>query len=198
MILRARCARRAGLTLLLVVGIAGCATTVEEPSPPPVQTSVPPPAVRAKPTTAPAPPPAPRVEAEAPPEPQRPPVVVSRPNDVDGLIAEFQRLRRLPAADVAREQEAARQAFAQARTDTTRMRYAMTLALPGMPPADDGRALEMLEPVVRNGASALNGLAVLLASYIQEQRRLGAQVQALQQKLEALRALERNLTERRR
>lgn len=196
MIRPARFAFRVCVTALAALGIIGCATVEEKPvvtAPPP---AAPPPPPKAKVAA----PPPPKVEVEAPPEPppQRPPIVVYRPSEVEWLINEFQRLRKLPAAEVTREQESARQAFILARSDTARVRYAMTLALPGTAPSDDAKALDMLEPVVRNGSSTLNGFAVLLASYIQEQRRLAAQVQALQQKLEALRALERNLSERRR
>jgi cell division protein FtsB len=70
---------------------------------------------------------------------------------------------------------------------------------------------------VRNATAPLHGIAFLLASLIQEQRRVSAQLQALQQanqsltqnnqalqqnlhglqqKLDALRTLERSLTER--
>jgi len=119
-------------------------------------------------------------------------------------------LRRLPAAELAREQEAARNAFNQSRTDSARVRYAMTLAVPGAPGSDDARALELLDPLAKTPGASLHALAFLLTSYIQEQRRLHAQlaglqqnvnglqqnVHALQQKLDALRTLERSLSER--
>ena len=128
---------------------------------------------------------------------------VRRVSEVEALVAEFQRLRRLAPSEVAREQEAARQVFNQSRSDAARVRLAMTLALPGGPANEESRALELLDPLVRNPGSALYGLALLMASYIQEQRRLGGQVQALQQnmhglqqKLDALKTLERSLSER--
>ena len=126
-----------------------------------------------------------------------------RPTEVESLIAEFQRLRRLPANDLAREQDSARQAFGQSRSDAARLRFAMTLTLPGSSANEESRALELLDPLVRNPGAALYGLALLMASYIQEQRRLGGQVQTLQQnvhglqqKLDALKSLERSLSER--
>jgi len=193
-----RARRCVGTAVALALVIAGC-TTVPKEEEQPVAAPTPQPTPTAEPSIAVSPPPAPKLEEEvieAPPPP-RAPTIVYKPSDVDILVNEFQRLRKLPGSDIAREQEAARQALLQSRSDTARVRYAMTLALPGTVPGDDARALETLEPVVRNGSSALNGLAVLLASYIQEQRRLGAQVQALQQKLDALRSLERSLSERR-
>ena len=169
------------LTWAIAVGVlAGC-TSVEPPSPPPLQVEP--------------------VPEAAPPPARRPPA--ARAGDVESLLAEFPRLRRLNAAELMREQEAARQAFSQSRSDAARVRLALTLALPGSVSNEEVRALEILDPVVRNPGSALNGLAMLLAGYIQEQRRLGGQlqglqqnVQGLQQKLEALRSLERSLSER--
>ncbi|MGZ5145612.1 MAG: hypothetical protein ACXWCP_18865, partial [Burkholderiales bacterium] len=106
-------------------------------------------------------------------------------------------------ADVAREQEAARQAFAQTRSDAARVQLAMALSVPGSGAVDETRALDLLEPLAKNPLAPLHGLAFLLSTHIQEQRRIVAQlqglqqnVQGLQQKLDALRTLERSLSER--
>ena len=144
-------------------------------------------------------------------------VAESKPSDVDALLAEFVRMRRLSASELVREQEAARQAFMQTRSDAARVRLAMASSVPGSAPGDEGRALELLEPLVKNTSAPLHSLAVLLAAYIHEQRRLSSMAQglqqnlqglqqsnqslqqnvhALQQKLDALRTLERSLSER--
>ncbi|HUP95956.1 MAG TPA: hypothetical protein VM164_13680 [Burkholderiales bacterium] len=149
-------------------------------------------------------------------KPERGPAV--RLAEFEMLLADFERLRRLPSAELAREQEAARQAFNQSRSELARVRLAMALAVPGSPPGEELRALELLDPVIKNPSAALHGIAFLMAAYIQEQRRLFAHiqglqqnnqglqqnvqalqqnVQGLQQKLDALRTLERSLTERR-
>jgi hypothetical protein len=149
--------------------------------------------------------PAPRVATIAPAPPPTPKV-----SEVELLLADFERLRRLSPSEVVREQDAARSAFGQSRSDAARVRFAMALALPGQGAGEDTRALDLLEPLVKNPAAALHTLAFLMASYIQESRRLATQlqgaqqsvqglqqnVQALQQKLDALRTLERSLTER--
>jgi hypothetical protein len=70
------------------------------------------------------------------------------------------------------------------------------LAVPGATAQDEGRALELLEPVARTGDSALHGLALLVTAFLQEQRRLDGNVQNLQQKLDALLTLERSMTGR--
>jgi hypothetical protein len=76
------------------------------------------------------------------------------------------------------------------------MRYALALAVPGAQAADENRALDALEPLTRNAASPLQGLALLMTASLQEQRRLDAQAQGLQQKLDAMLELERNMTGR--
>jgi len=133
-----------------------------------------------------------------------------KPTDTELLVADFQRFRRLPPAELAREQETARQAFNQTRSDVARVRLAMSIAVPGGAPGDDVRAVELLDPVVKNQASPLNGLAFMVTTHLQDQRRVAGQLQttqqnvhnlqqnlqALQQKLDALMTLERSLTER--
>ena len=119
-------------------------------------------------------------------------------SDVDKLLAYFQYLRKVPAAELGKEHDAARQAFQSSRADFDRVRLAMLLALPGTPVTDEPRALELLDPVARNPGGQLSGLAVLLASNLQERKRLDANAQGLQQKLDALMLLERNMIERKR
>jgi hypothetical protein len=72
----------------------------------------------------------------------------------------------------------------------------MLLTLPGAAAGDDARALELLEPVTRSADSGLRGLALLMTAFLQEQRRLEAGAQGLQQKLDALLSLERSMTGR--
>lgn len=193
----------------VALALSACATTAEEGETTgvaaQVEESPPAPAPAAKVAIAPTviPTPAPVVAPPATPQ-------IPRSTDVEALLAEFERLRRLPVAELAREQEVARQAFNQSRSDIARVRAAITLAVPGNAGNDDLRALELLDPLVRSPNASLHGLAFLMAAYIQEQRRLATQVQglqqnaqglqqnvqALQQKLDALRTLERSLSER--
>lgn len=187
---------------------AGCATVEEPERAVEALPKAPPPRVVVKPIQAakPAPPPPPQVAALAPQPAAEPP----RPSEVETLIAEFARLRRLVPAELGREQEAARQVFNQTRSDSARVRLAMSLATPGAPGSDDGRALDVIEPLVKTPGAALHGLAFMLASHVQEQRRLALQlaglqqnvhglqqnVQGLQQKLDAIKTLERSLSGR--
>ncbi|HXF68097.1 MAG TPA: hypothetical protein VNK67_15550 [Burkholderiales bacterium] len=118
--------------------------------------------------------------------------------NAESLLLYFAHLKKLAVADLAKEHESARQAYGRARTDFNRVRYAMVLALPGTAFSDAARAIEVLEPVAKNANGQLHALALMLASQLQEQRRIEAGAQALQQKLDALRSLERTLIERKR
>jgi len=151
----------------------------------------------------------PRPPAQDEPEPVRPdPPVVNvpqplPPGDVQRLLAYFQRLRELPAPSLIREIGLTRKAFGVTGSDFDRVRHALTLAVPNRTSSDEARALDLLDPVLRDPDAELHLLAVLLAVYLQESRRLQAGVQTLQQdvkglqgKLEALRKLERSLIER--
>ena len=130
--------------------------------------------------------PAPWVQAGAP-----------RPaSDADSLLLYFQHLRKLSGAEVSREHEAAREAYARVRTDFNRVRLAMVLSLPGTAFYDDARAFELCDTVAKHDGGRLQGLALLLGSHLQEQRRLTASAQGLQQKLDALKSLERSMIER--
>lgn len=142
---------------------------------------------------------------ERPPEPSvpAPPPAVQAPIDVERALTYFDRLRRLTSTELPREQEAVRQAYAQSHSDFDRVRLAMTYALPNTPVSDEGRALDLVEPLIKNTRAELHHLAVLMGVFAQEQRRLSAHVQtlqqgvqSLQQKLDALRSLERSLIER--
>lgn len=109
-------------------------------------------------------------------------------------LAYYAQVRQLAGPELAREQEAVRRALARARTDANRVRYALLLTLPGASATEEPRALELLEPVARSSDSALRGLAILMTAFLQEQRRLETSAQGLQQKLDALLTLERNMT----
>lgn len=134
-----------------------------------------------------------RTVQPAPPVPQP-----RQSSDAETLISYFANLRKLSGPELAREHDAARQAYGRARSDYNGMRLAMVVTLPNTPFYDDPRALDLLDPIAKNGDPRLAGLAWLLVSQIQERRRLDANAQALQQKLDALKSLERSLIERKR
>lgn len=149
-----------------------------------------------------APVPAPESETQLPPSEVETPVpspetgIPTPRREVEQLLDYFQRLKKLPAAELRREQENARFTFDRTRSEFDRMRLAMALALPSSGMNDEARALELLDPMVRNRSSPMHGLAYMMSAFMQEQRRLGTTVQGMQQKLEALRTMERLLIER--
>ncbi len=119
-------------------------------------------------------------------------------SDAESLLLYYQHVRKLSGTELGREHDAARQAYARSRSDFNRVRFAMVLSLPNVTFNDEARAIDLLEPVTKSPGGHLNGLAYLLTSQLQERKRLDANAQGLQQKLDALRSLERNLIERKR
>ena len=134
-------------------------------------------------------------EPELPPQPSESRRV---PSDAENLLSYFAQIKKLSAPELAREHDSARQAYGGARSDYNRVRLAMVVSLPSSSFYDEPRALDLLEPLARNPGSQLSGLAFLLASQIYERKRLDAHAQALEQKLDALKSLERSLLERKR
>ena len=120
------------------------------------------------------------------------------PSDAETLLSYFAQLRKVSPPELAREHESARQAYGGTRSDYNRVRLAMVVSLPNTPFYDEPRALDLLEPLSKTSGAQLSGLAFLLVSQIQERRRLDANAHALQQKLDALKSLERSLLERKR
>jgi len=180
--------------------LAGCAA-----SPPPAAepVAVPPPAaVEAKVETIPVTPlPVPPVViVQSPPQTQ---VITAPVNEEDqqalALLADLQRYAAEPGDDLKRELTAANQAVNRTRSDANRIRLAMLLTLPAAGPPDDTRALALLDSVAGKGAGAspLKQIAVILSAQINERTRSVREEQrktaAAQEKLDALRAVERSL-----
>ncbi len=132
--------------------------------------------------------------------------------DTADLLAYQQRLRALSGDELAAEYAAASQALARQKSDPARLRLALLLSLPGAF-RDDGRALSLADEVAsRKGANegGLRALAALLAANAAERRqqeersqKLAQKLQeeekradALQQKLDGLKAIEKNLLDR--
>lgn len=173
----------AGLLLAAVV-LSGCAQRPVTPAPEPI------------PAPAPALPPPPPlvVVAPAPPPPEED--LAARQ-----LLAFHERLRALPAAELAREQ--ARLANPATPADTLAL---VLLLAQTRQPGDLARALALLDPLVRE-PSPQAALARLLQARLNEQRRAEElaerqaqqlreqqrRIEQLSQQLEALRAIERSL-----
>jgi hypothetical protein len=151
-----------------------------------------------------------------PPEPVaadywlKPARVVGR---AESLLLYYDYARALPAAELGREQEALRQSTTSDKSDFTRLRYALLLSLPAASVRDRIRAQQLLEPLSRDAEGrdpALRALALLLVGELAERRRLEDSLQSatqrqrdeqlrandLEQKLEALKSIEKSLIQR--
>ena len=151
----------------------------------------------------------PKVEA---PKVEPPKVeVVQATGDAEALVQYTAYVRRLNAADQGREQEAMKQLVAKNKTELNRAELALTYALPGLASRDDARALNLLEPLAKEASSpAIRNFALLLLSFVAENRRVDDNLQTvsgklkdeqkqsaeLQQKLEALKSIEKSLSDR--
>jgi isochorismate hydrolase len=130
-------------------------------------------------------------------------IVVPPVNEEDqqalALLADLQRYATDNGDDVKRELASANQAFNRTRSDVSRIRLAVLLTLPAAGPPDDARALSLLEPMVGKGAgtSSLKQIATVVYAQVAERTRSVRDEQkktaAAQEKLDALRAVERSL-----
>ena len=128
-----------------------------------------------------------------------PTIEMQRPvSDVESLLLYYRHIGRLKEGQLGRELEIARTVLARESSDFNRVRLAMLLGLPNTPLTDGARALELLEPVASNQTGPFSALASLLAAQLQERKRLDANTQDLQKKLDALKSLERSMMERKR
>ncbi|MBP7564370.1 MAG: hypothetical protein KA795_00030 [Burkholderiaceae bacterium] len=190
---------RSLLGALLALGmVAGCAA----PPPPPVPAPLPEPPV----VVAPAPPPAVTSAPIVPPEVQVAAPVRPRNSPTDLLLAQADRLRALPPADLTAE--IAR--YGEPEDPIAQAELALAL-LNTRVPADTARALGLLQRAQAGTtpeARAVQPLVRLLIARAGEQRRLEDQIDKqnqqmrdtqrridqLNERLEAMRAIERSLT----
>jgi hypothetical protein len=146
------------------------------------------------------PPPAPAPQQVAALQQAAAPQVNEEEQQALSLLVDLQRYAVEAGEDLRRELAAANLALTRARSDANRIRLAMLLTLPTAGPPDDARALSLLEPVVGRGggnASPMKQIASLLYAQISERARSVREEQrktaVAQEKLDALRAVERSL-----
>ena len=211
--------RPAAAGLVAVIALAGCAAAPPAPAPvaPAVQATNPPRpdpvpvtpvpvpeiVIVQSPPVQPAPPePASTAAAQvATAQPTLQPPVNEEEQQALALLADLQRYVLDPPEDLRRELASATAALTRTRSDANRIRVAMLLTLPAAGPPDDARALALLEPMVArnsNGVSTpLKQIAALLYGQIVERARSLKEEQkrtaAAQEKLDALRAVERSM-----
>ena len=184
--------RVAGIVLM---ALAGCATA-PPPVQPVVQNPVPPaPIIIVQPVK---PEPLPPI---IPPAPEQPQKINEEAEEALAVLIDLQKLVIATPDEQKREMAAASQVLARQRSDATRLRLAMLQSLPAGG-GDESRAIATLDPVLKQGNGPTRMVAaVLVAQFTERQRAIREEkkrVEDLQQKLDALRALERSLLGRER
>ena len=118
----------------------------------------------------------------------------------DRIVAEAVSAARAPAGEQKAMLARAQAAFAAEPMALNRVRLGTLLATLPPPHRDDGRALELLEPVANAKAPGPGRLAALLAGMIGERQQAESErdkrEEAMRQQLEALRSIERSILER--
>ena len=175
---------RYGIGLILLGSVLGaCSNAPTEPPKPVELPSVPPQVIF----------PLPDPQSESTPPSVL--VVVEQSGAVRALEY-FMRVRQRSVRELRLEHDSLRKSFAGSRSDHDRVRLALLLSLPNAPFTDEAQALELLEPLTRDGVNEYQPLAQLLTMLLNEQRRRGNQANALQQKLDRIMALEKELQQR--
>jgi hypothetical protein len=204
---------RRAIALATMLALAGCAAALvfSASAAPPPEAADPTPNPRRPEALPVTPVPVPSVVIVQTPAPPTPPAPVTAPppaaqaplNEDEqqalALLADLHRYVSDPAEDLKRELVGANAALARTRSDANRIRVAMLLTLPAAGPPDDARAPSLLEPVVGKTVnnSPLKQIGTLLYAQIVERARSLREEQkrtaAAQEKLDALRAVERSL-----
>jgi hypothetical protein len=126
------------------------------------------------------------------------PWVSGEAREVAELLEYYEKLNGMAADEQRREYTAAQSAFERQSGDQQRLRLALAMLVPRAPWRDDARVLQLLaglEPVSVDRASPRHELALLLQKLVSERQRLlrdeHKKTEDLQQKLDALRAIDR-------
>ena len=164
--------------------------------------------------TEPLPPPAPAAAASPPvavvapvelaaPAPPPPQVIISEPTaeerEFGALLADLQRYNGLAADELRRESQAMTQAISRGRSDANRVRLAVLYTLTRQSAQDDQRALQLFETVAKSNPASASVKQLAAVLFVQVAERVRAvrdeqvRSEAVIQKLEALRAMERSL-----
>jgi len=148
------------------------------------------------------------VEKKAPPTPAPEPVKLPEDQEQSlALLIEMSRSANASADDLRKDFTASQNAFNKDKTPVNRMRYAWLSALLGPAAGDDARLMGLLEPLVAKAGGLavthpLRAVADVLVAQVAERTRQVREEQkradALQQKLDALKAIEKQLLDRER
>ncbi|MEO7760356.1 MAG: hypothetical protein ABIS68_00445 [Casimicrobiaceae bacterium] len=179
---------------IVAILLAAC-TTAPPPVEPVVATPAPPPPIIIVQPIKPEPPPPLVVPVPEPPK------VNEEAEEALAVLADLQKLALAGLDEQRRELAAATQALARQKSDATRLRVGMLQSLPAGG-GDETRAMATLDPVLKQGNGPTRMVAAVLMAQISERQRAireeKRRADDLQQKLDALKALERSLLGRER
>ena len=136
------------------------------------------------------------------------PMTIHNANELDSVLEYYTRIWPLSGAALSKEQGTQRQAFASDKSDLVRIQLALALSVPNNTHGDVARVVMLLDPLAKNagtGSAPLRNLALLLTTLVSDNRKLNDSVitlkqklkdeqketNALEQKLEALKSLEK-------
>ncbi len=120
--------------------------------------------------------------------------------EVSALLAYYQELLDLPAEELKLEYQSASQSFARDRSELGRLRLALLMCVPGTNWRDDVKLLALLDGAASRKAaldSPRRQFVVLLQRLVMERQREQKRADELQQKLDSMLAIDRDLRGRR-
>lgn len=136
------------------------------------------------------------------------PTTIHSANELESMLQYYARIRKFSWVALRKEQEVQRQAFAKEKSDLVRVQLALALSVPNNTDGDDARLVALLDPLVQDAgteSASLRNLALLLTTLVGDNRKLNdslmslkqklrdeqKETEALEQKLEALKSLEK-------
>ena len=120
--------------------------------------------------------------------------------EVSALLAYYQELLDLPAEELKQEYQSVSLSFARDRSELGRLRLALLMSVPGASWRDDVKLLALLDGAASRKAppdSPRRQFVVLLQRLVMERQREQKRADELQQKLDSMLAIDRDLRGRR-
>ncbi|MDP1679925.1 MAG: dihydrolipoamide acyltransferase [Candidatus Nitrotoga sp.] len=123
---------------------------------------------------------------------QPPPIVILppqplaiTPSQLEVLMQYYEYIRKMPATELVKEHDKAKQNLILAKSDTTRAELALLLILPNTSFRDTGAALNLLNDFPKDTKlpTSMRSFKHLLSALLAEQQRINSSVNELSQKL---------------
>ena len=107
------------------------------------------------------------------------------PSQLEVLMQYYEYIRKMPATELVKEHDKAKQNLILAKSDTTRAELALLLILPNTSFRDTGAALNLLNEFPKDAKlpTSMRSFKHLLSALLAEQQRINGSVNELSQKL---------------